>query len=159
MLPFFETHLKKNNDRSVFQFRFPSIKTIIGSTMTYVERVELQRRLKEVSNALAEIKAKLVLYNNAVVGENNKIKGSHNVVIGSRNNLKGNNYWVFDSDVHANASDDGVLIIQNYLIELTDIPDVILRPYEVIRCINQGDSNRWFRLWWDTATPYTKICF
>lgn len=100
----------------MFEFRLPTLKKVIGSTLTYFDRLELQKRLKAVSEYLGKIKEHLVQYNNVIIGENNKIDGNNNVVIGSRNSLTGNNYWVFDSDINSHANEDGVLIIQNYLI-------------------------------------------
>lgn len=89
-----------------------------------------------MAESLTEIKSYLVNYNNVIVGSNNSVHGNHNVVIGSRNSLSGSNYWVFDSDISEKAEEDGVLIIEGYLIELLDIPQILKNPSEVIRCIN-----------------------
>jgi hypothetical protein len=74
-----------------------------------------------VADYLAQIKKELIQYNNVVVGANNKIKGKSNVVIGSNNTINGNKNWVFDSDVNEKGIADGVLIVDDYLIEMADI--------------------------------------
>ena len=43
------------------------------------------------------------------------------MVIGSKNNLKGSNHWIFDSEVSSKNLEDGVLIIERYLIEIVDV--------------------------------------
>ena len=97
-------------------------------------------------------------YNSIVIGDHNYLSGQDNVVIGSRNNLKGSNYWVFDSDVSAKGVKDGVLIIENYLIELTDLEMLLKNPYKVIKCINSAESNGRWKAWWNKSKPTLKIC-
>ena len=100
----------------------------------------------------------MLSFNNIVIGDKNNLKGEDNVVIGSRNNLKGSNYWVFDSDVKTKGVQDGVLIIMNYLIELTDVEELLVNPSNVVRCLKKEESNGKFKSWWKKASPRLKIC-
>ena len=74
-----------------------------------------------MADYLAQIKKELIQYNNVVVGAKNKVNGKSNLVMGNNNKINGNKNWVFDSNVNINGIDDGVLIIEHYLIEMADL--------------------------------------
>ena len=93
-----------------------------------------------------------------MIGNENNLNGEDNIVIGSRNNLKGSNYWVFDSDVKTRGIQDGVLIVMNYLIELTDVEKLLVNPSNVVRCLKKEESKGKFKSWWNKASPRLKIC-
>ena len=84
---------------------------------------------------MAKIKKDLMQYNNVIVGSANRVKGKNNVVIGSNNTVGGNNFWVFDSNVEQEGIEDGVLILENYLIEMAEMRDVLHDPRKVVRCL------------------------
>lgn len=56
------------------------------------------------------------------------VEGYNNMVIGSQNSLLGNNSWVFACDFSSNELQSGVLIIEIYLIELSDIMEILTNP-------------------------------
>ena len=56
------------------------------------------------------------------------VAGNNNMVIGSQNSLLGNNSWVFASDFSSSELQSGVLIIEIYLIELSDIMEIMTNP-------------------------------
>jgi hypothetical protein len=95
------------------------------------------------------VKSYILQYNNIIVGNSNAVNGSSNVVIGSRNSLTGSNDWVFASDYHSTNPSEGVLIIEVYLIELTDMLEITYNPRRVIHCIKQEESNNHFRNFWN----------
>jgi hypothetical protein len=73
------------------------------------------------------------------------------VVVGSKNSLVGNNDWVFASDYLSTNPSEGVLIIDNYLIELNEIMAISYNPRGAIKCLMKVDSNSYFRtLWYDS---------
>lgn len=77
-------------------------------------------------------------YNNVIVGSKNRVKGNKNIVIGCNNAVRGNNFWVFDSNVDTNGVNDGVLIVENYLIEMADMEEVRHNPRKAVRCLRKG---------------------
>jgi hypothetical protein len=56
------------------------------------------------------------------------VEGYNNMVIGSQNSLLGNNSWVFACDFSSSELQSGVLIIEIYLIELSDIMEILTNP-------------------------------
>jgi hypothetical protein len=133
----FQSLFKKNNDRTIFTFNSP-ISKIFSSIGI---KNELYQKCLAVQGYLARIKKLVEQYNNVIIGEDNVVNGTKNFVVGSKDNLNGNNNWVFTSDLKLKTVEDGVLIIGNYLIELTDIPLIPKNPSEAIRCITMESSN------------------
>lgn len=112
-----------------------------------------------VSELLTKVKAYIMQYNNVILGNGNAVNGSGNVVIGSRNSLTGNNDWVFASDYQSTNPQEGVLILEVYLIELTEIMKITYNPREVIHCIKQEDSNSHFRNFWNRERSSRRTYF
>jgi hypothetical protein len=50
------------------------------------------------------------------------------MVIGSQNSLTGDNSWVFASEFSSSELQSGVLIIEIYLIELSDVMEIFTNP-------------------------------
>lgn len=65
--------------------------------------------------------------------------------------------WIFDSNIRTSYIQDEVLIIENYLIELTDIEQLLVNPSDVVRCITRAESNNGFKFWRRTTSPHLKM--
>jgi hypothetical protein len=89
------------------------------------------------ASLLELVKSYLVQYNNIGIGSHNTVDGDNITVIGSSNSLTGSNDWVFDSEFESTNPQNGVLIIQSYLIEVPDIMLITTRAQNVIHCIDQ----------------------
>lgn len=59
-------------------------------------------------------------------------------MIGSNNSLVGNNDWVFASDYQSTDPQNGVLILEVYLIELAALSQLTTLPAQAIHCVQQG---------------------
>ena len=153
----FKTTFKVNKDCSPFDFSYPLPKFTNSHLQMHTQNKDLHDKVKKMAEYLEIIKEELISFNNIVVGSENNLKGKDNIVIGSRNNLKGSNYWVFDSDVKTKGVKDGVLIVKNYLIELTDIDKLLKNPSSVVRCLNKDETKGKFSKWWNKACPHLKI--
>lgn len=119
----------------------------------------MYKKTLKVSELLAKVKVYILQYNNIIVGNNNAVNGSANVVIGSRNSFTGNNDWVFASDYQSTDPQSGVLIIDNYLIELNEIFKISYNPREAIRCLKTEDSNNHFRGFWNGCRDRHRTMF
>ncbi len=81
----------------------------------------VHQKVELVKFYLGQIRKILYQYNNIVIGAANNVEGYNNMVVGSRNSLLGDNSWVFASDFSSSELQSGVLIIEIYLIQLSDI--------------------------------------
>lgn len=120
---------------------------------------DMYKKTLRVSELLAKVKTYILQYNNIIVGNNNAVNGNSNVVIGSRNSFTGNNDWVFASDYQSTDPQTGVLIIDNYLIELNEIFKISYNPREAIRCLKTQDSNNHFRGFWNGCRDRHRTMF
>jgi hypothetical protein len=120
---------------------------------------ELYKKTLLVSELLNNVKQYILQFNNIIIGEKNTVTGRSNVVIGSRNSLSGNNDWVFASDYHSTNPSEGVLIIDNYLIELNEIMVISFNPREAIHCLRKEDSNNHFRTFWNNCRERRRTAF
>jgi hypothetical protein len=105
------------------------------------------------------VKSYIIQYNNVILGNDNEVDGTSNVVIGSRNSLTGSNDWVFASDYHSADPQEGVLIIENYLIELNEMLKISYNPKAVIHCIKKADSNTHFKNFWQGCRGKHRTAF
>lgn len=121
--------------------------------------MDIYKKVSRVAELLEEVKKYLLKYNNVIIGSDNFVNGSGNVIIGSRDSLTGNNNWVFASDYQSTNPEDGVLIIEVYLIELSEMFDLITNPRGVIRCLKREESNKHFRNWWDGTDRRRRMAF
>lgn len=80
-------------------------------------------------------------------------------MVGSQDNLLGNNNWVFASNFNSTNPEDGVLIIEVYVIELDELFDLLANPLKAIKCVKQEDSNQRFGSWWNGAKATNRFCF
>ena len=94
-----------------------------------------------------------------LIGDNNTVIGANNFVIGSNDSLIGDNSWVFASDYQSADPQNGVLVIELYLIELAKVPQIAYNPIQVIHCVNQEESNRQFNNFWKQATHSHRFSF
>jgi hypothetical protein len=78
--------------------------------------LSIYQKIVNVVALLQKVRNYLIQYNNIIIGSGNAVTGSNNLVIGSRNSFTGSNYWVFASDYESSSTQNGVLIIQDYLI-------------------------------------------
>lgn len=111
--------------------------------------LSISQKVELVKFYLGEIRKILYQYNNIVIGSANSVHGYNNMVIGSQNSLVGDNSWVFASDFTSSELSSGVLIIEIYLIQLSDIMEILSNPQRAIHCVDQEESNRSFKALWN----------
>lgn len=119
----------------------------------------IYQQVVTVTALLQTIKSYLVEYNNVIIGSDNTVVGDNNFVIGSNNSFIGNNDWVFASDYISTDPQNGVLVIELYLIELTKISQIPFNPASAIHCVNQDESNRQFNNFWQQTEHRHRFSF
>lgn len=159
-----------DNGFSTFQYQgFNSLgQTFTASPPQIICKYGTQRRaiiftiyqqIITVTTLLQTIKSYLLEYNNIVIGNNNTVIGNDDFVIGSNNSIVGNNDWVFASNYQSTDPQNGVLIIELYLIELANIPQIMSNPLTVIHCIEQSESNLQFKNFWGKVPKDHRFSF
>ena len=116
----------------------------------YMQKYSLYNQLRNIISILSNIKQSMN-GNNWVVGNGNSVRGSNNVVIGSNNFSNGKSNWILASNYASRDADDGVLVLNNYMIQLANYYKVIQDPSLVVKCVFGKQAAQLINTFWNNA--------